>query len=108
MAVAPEIRTIDVIGTRTRKSTFPFKFAALLKMMNIARALGWLLIGIILVLSVVPPTARPVTAVPHGFEHFAIFALCGACFGLGYQASHHLQVIFLIVFSGTIEILQLL
>jgi len=77
-------------------------------MMNIARALGWLLIGIILVLSLVPPTARPVTTVPHGFEHFAIFALCGVCFGLGYQTNHRLQVIFLTVFSGAIEILQLL
>ena len=50
-----------------------------------ARGAGWLLLLTITVLSLVPPTLRPETGVPHDLEHFAIFAAAGLAFGIGYS-----------------------
>jgi VanZ family protein len=75
---------------------------------RIFRALGWILVAAILALSLVPPSLRPMTGMPHDFEHFAIFALCGYAFGLGYRSRHFLQAIGLVAFSGMVEILQLM
>ena len=72
------------------------------------RALTWMLIALILVLSVVPPSLRPVTGVRHSLEHFAIFALCGFCFGLGYSIRLSTQAIGLATFATVVEALQLL
>ena len=54
------------------------------------------------------PALRPDTGTPHNLEHFAIFALCGFAFGLGYRAGHLWQAVALVAFSGLIELLQLL
>ncbi len=72
------------------------------------RALGWILVAAILALSVVPPSLRPMTSIPHNLEHFAIFALCGYSFGLGYRSHHLLLAIGLAAFSGLVEMLQLM
>ena len=72
------------------------------------RGLAWALIAAIFDLSLVPPSLRPVISAPHDFEHFAIFALCGVAFGLGYRAAYLFQATALVAFSGLIEILQLL
>ena len=77
-------------------------------MITLFRGLAWLLLGAIIMLSVVPPTLRPETGTPHNLEHFAIFALCGFAFGLGYRAGHLWQAVALVAFSGLIELLQLL
>ena len=52
---------------------------------KIMRLVGWSLLGLILVLSLVPPAFRPETGTPHNFEHFAIFAAAGFAFGIGYS-----------------------
>jgi len=71
-------------------------------------ALAWSLAAAIVILTVVPPSFRPVSGLPHAFEHFAMFALCGGAFGLGYRFGVLLQGIALIAFAGAIELLQLI
>ena len=50
----------------------------------LCRAVSWLLCVIIVVLTFVPPSFRPVTGAPHDLEHLMIFLITGAAFGLGY------------------------
>jgi VanZ family protein len=68
---------------------------------------AWLLVSATLLLSVVPPSLRPVTDAPHNVEHFAIFLMTGFCFGIGYPYKYELQAVALIAFTGLIEIAQL-
>jgi VanZ family protein len=72
-----------------------------------ARIAAWILATAIVILSLVPPTLRPVTSAPHGLEHLIIYAGTGFTFGLGYKGRYDLLVIFLVIFSGSIEIAQL-
>ncbi len=69
---------------------------------------AWFLLLAIVVLSVVPPSERPVTPAPHDLEHAAIFVATGVAFGLGYANRHLLQLIGLVGFSAAIEAIQLL
>jgi VanZ family protein len=73
-----------------------------------SRALAWSLAAAILILSVVPPSARPVTGAPHALEHFAIFALCGSAFGFGYRIAGVIEGLALVTFAGAIELMQLI
>jgi VanZ family protein len=77
-------------------------------MRKLIRFAAWMLLGAIVILSVVPPEDRPVTPAPHNFEHAGIFVLTGLAFGLGYQRWRLGQAAALVVFSGTIELVQLL
>jgi hypothetical protein len=45
---------------------------------------AWLCLAAIGVLSLVAPSLRPVTFLPHNAEHFAIFTLAGLAIKLGY------------------------
>jgi VanZ family protein len=72
-----------------------------------ARVTGWLLAAIIAVLSFLPPWLRPQTPMPHGLEHFAIFAITGFVFGIGYSRRPVLVMVALVIFAATIEIAQL-
>jgi len=72
------------------------------------RTAAWLLALAIVVLSLVPPTLRPETGVPHHGEHFAIFAAMGAAFALAYRIRSELLAVLLTIFTGTIEITQTL
>jgi VanZ family protein len=60
----------------------------------------------IVVLSVVPPTLRPETSLPHDVEHFAIFWATGVAFALGYSLTPLLATA-LVAFSGAVEITQM-
>ena len=73
---------------------------------RIFRILAWMLIGAVVILSLVPPTLRPVTGASHDLEHFAIFALCGYAFGVGYRSRHLFHAVALVTFAGSIEVLQ--
>jgi VanZ family protein len=73
----------------------------------IARIAAWGLAITIVVLSVVPPTLRPETFLPHHLEHFAIYAITGSAFALGYWLTPSLLAVQLVVFSGCVEIMQL-
>jgi VanZ family protein len=77
-------------------------------LMLAARMVAWSLAAAIVVLSMIPPAFRPVTAVPHGFEHFLIYWAAGLAFGLAYERKYGLLAILLLIFTGSVEIAQLL
>jgi VanZ family protein len=70
------------------------------------RAAAWLVLLAIVVLSLVPPWARPVTA-PQTVEHLTIFLLTGLAFGLGYPRRQFSEAVLLLGFTGAIELAQL-
>src|SRR6202167_878514 len=74
---------------------------------NIARVAAWLMAIIITVLSVVPPSMRPETDVPHNLEHFMPFLVTGAAFGFGYDRGPYLVAVAMLLFTAAIEILQI-
>ena len=69
---------------------------------------AWLLVILVGVLSIVPAWARPETGVGHGFEHFAAFFVTGIAFGVGYSNRFLVAAFALVLYSGVIEIVQLL
>jgi VanZ family protein len=73
---------------------------------RISRIAAWLLVLAIIVLSIVPAQDRPVTPLPHDFEHFGILVLTGMVFGIGY-GRYLFPVTAGIAFSGAIELVQL-
>jgi hypothetical protein len=78
-----------------------------LQICKIAQIVAWMLSATIVILSVVPPSLRPETSVPHQFEHLLIFAATGAAFGLGYDVGLALLLFQLAGFAGAVEIVQL-
>jgi hypothetical protein len=48
------------------------------------RAVAWLLVSGLVVVTVVPAWERPVTGVAHGYEHFLSFGFVGFVFALAY------------------------
>jgi len=72
------------------------------------RVFAWSLAVAIVVLSLVPPTLRPETALPHSVEHFGIFCATGLAFGLAYYARYLLLLPLLVIFAGGVETLQLI
>jgi len=75
-------------------------------MRRVCEAIGWILILIIVVLSLVPPTYRPMTPASHNFEHAAIYLFTGTAFGAAYSARLTMVTTGLVLFSGLIEIAQ--
>ena len=61
----------------------------------------------IVALSVVPPSLRPETGLPHGIEHFVIYWATGLAFALGSELKPGLLATRLVFFSGAVEIAQL-
>ena len=70
------------------------------------RTSAWTLALAILILSLVPPSYRPVTEAPHSFEHLAIFLATGLAFGAGYPGRPFRIAFALVMFSGAVELLQ--
>lgn len=70
------------------------------------QVIAWLCFAAIAVLSLVSPSLRPVTDVPHNLEHGLMFALTGLAVGLGYPARPVLQMVLLVAFAGAIELAQ--
>lgn len=77
-------------------------------MQKLFQITAWLLALTIIFLSLVPPSLRPVTDLPHDLEHAAIFLLTGFAFGMGYPRRYLFQSIALATFTGLIEIAQFL
>jgi VanZ family protein len=67
---------------------------------------AWFLALLIILLSLVPPSLRPVTALPHNVEHFLIFLATGVCFLIGYPRKPLADAIGLAVFAGAVELAQ--
>ena len=75
-------------------------------MTRLFQASGWLCLAAIGVLSVVAPSLRPVTFLPHSFEHVAIFLAAGLAIGLGYPNRAAQHVTALTLFAAAIELAQ--
>jgi VanZ family protein len=74
---------------------------------NISRAVAWLMLSGIVVLTVVPPSLRPSTFVPHKIEHAAMFLMAGTSFGMAYLGRKRLLSVGAIVFCAALELAQL-
>ena len=70
------------------------------------RILAWLCLATIGALSVVAPSMRPVTFLPHNFEHVAIFSLAGLAIGLGYPNRTAPHMVTLTLFAAAVELAQ--
>jgi hypothetical protein len=80
---------------------------------NLLRASAWLMLAAIVVLSLVPPAARPTAGVgrwmvPHALEHGGIFLLNGLAFGVAYLGHERWLSISAVLFCGGIELAQLM
>ena len=70
------------------------------------QALGWLCVLAIILLSLVAPSLRPVTFLPHSLEHAAIFAITGLALGVGYPGRVVQHMAMLVIFAAAIELAQ--
>jgi VanZ family protein len=70
------------------------------------RIVAWVCVAAIVVLSLVSPSLRPVTRLPHNLEHLAIFAITGLALGLGYPGRLMRHIAMLVIFAGVIELAQ--
>jgi VanZ family protein len=71
------------------------------------RATAWFILIAIGFLTVVPPTLRPTTPVPHEIEHAAAFFSNGIMFGLAYPRRESVLSVGAVAFCAAIEISQL-
>lgn len=70
------------------------------------RVIAWASVAAIVILSLVSPSLRPVTRLPHDLEHLAIFAITGFALGLGYPGRLLQHVALMVIFAGAIELAQ--
>jgi len=75
-------------------------------MQRIFQPAAWLLAGTFVVLSLDPPSVRPVTGAAHDLEHLLIFLATGMAFGLGYPRRVWLLTFALPTFAAAIEVAQ--
>src|SRR3954451_15761194 len=73
---------------------------------RVFQAIGWLCMVAIIVLSLVAPSLRPVTFLPHSLEHAAIFPITGLALALGYPGRIVHHMIMLVIFAAAIELAQ--
>ena len=76
-------------------------------MQRICQVAAWLLALAIAILSLVPPTHRPMTGTSQGLEHLAIFLVTGTAFGIGYPNKLQALTPALVAFCAAIEVAQL-
>ena len=92
----------------TRKKVHPLKMNRMIYSCRaLARALAWVGVVSIIVLSIVPAIDRPVTGTGQWTEHFAAFAPVAAMFAIGYRLSLVQLVLLALIFCGGIELLQI-
>jgi VanZ family protein len=75
---------------------------------KICRAAAWFALAAIVVLSLVPPSARPTTFIPHKIEHAGIFLVDGLAFGIAYCGYEWLLSVSAVIFCAGIELAQLM
>ena len=89
-----------MIGFGTREGTGTMSARRLFQI------IGWFCVAAIVVLSLVAPSLRPVTMLPHNLEHAAVFIITGVALGLGYPGRIAHYIVMLIVFAGVVELAQ--
>jgi VanZ family protein len=67
---------------------------------------AWFCLATIGLLSLVAPSLRPVTFLPHNAEHVAIFTLAGLAMGLGYPNRTTQHMAGLTLFAAAVELAQ--
>jgi VanZ family protein len=75
---------------------------------RVFQAVAWLLAVAIVMLSLGPPSTRPVTGAGHNLEHLLIFAAMGVAFCFGYPRRFLLLPIALLAFTAAIELAQMM
>jgi VanZ family protein len=70
------------------------------------RALAWLMVAAITALTLVPPSWRVVSGLPHAAEHFFGFLLMGAALALAYPRRGHVLAVSAVAFAAILELLQ--
>jgi VanZ family protein len=70
------------------------------------RRLWWLPVAAIFILSIVPPSLRPVLG-PHTVEHAAAFGIAAICFGVAQRRPLWVLLLASATFACAIEFLQL-
>src|SRR5437588_13110070 len=73
---------------------------------KIARIVAWLLVVAIGVMTLGPPTVRPVSGFNRSLEHVAAFALLGLAFGLAYPNGRALLTLIGVAVVALMETLQ--
>src|SRR4051812_26587182 len=73
---------------------------------KVFQASGWLCVLAIVVLSLVAPSLRPVTFLPHALEHAAIFVVTGFALAVGYPDRIVRHMAMLVIFAAAIELAQ--
>ena len=73
---------------------------------KIAKIAAWLLLVAIVVMTLGPPTVRPVTGFNRSLEHVAAFALLGLAFGLAYPSRRMLLALTGVAVAALMETLQ--
>src|SRR5258705_2597865 len=74
---------------------------------KIARIAAWLLVAAIVVMTLGPPTVRPVSGFNRSLEHVAGFALLGLAFALAYPSRRGLLGLIGVAVAALMETLQL-
>jgi VanZ family protein len=74
---------------------------------KILRAASWVIISGLIITTIVPADARPVTGVQHELEHLLAFGLAGATFGLAYAWRLPLNLLSAVVFALALELSQI-
>ena len=74
---------------------------------KIARIAAWLLVAAIVVMTLGPPTVRPVSGFNRSLEHVAAFALLGLAFRLAYPNRRILLALIGVAVAALMETLQL-
>jgi VanZ family protein len=73
---------------------------------KVARIAAWLLIAAIVVMTLGPPTVRPVSGFNRSLEHVAAFALLGLAFGSAYPSRRLLLALIGVAAAALMETLQ--
>jgi VanZ family protein len=73
---------------------------------TLLRLFAWTCVAAIVLLSLVAPSLRPLTVLPHNLEHAAIFAIAGCAAGLGYPDRPAMTCGVFVLFAGAIELAQ--
>lgn len=71
------------------------------------RVAAWFFLLVIVALSVVPPTLRPTTTVPHDLEHALAFLGSGILFGIAYTGHEFVLSTGAVALCAVIEMVQL-
>jgi VanZ family protein len=71
------------------------------------KAISWLIILGLVIVTIVPADERPVTGLEHDLEHFVAFALAGLTFGLAYAGHLGARCVSAIVFTLALELSQI-